>query len=223
MSTKNGIFFFRSFYDVGGRLTPKDRLAYYDAILGYAFEDIEPKNLKGFPEIGFISAKPVLDADKQKYINGQKAAGFGKLGGRPKKENNPGGFEENNPGGFEKGKASENPLNNKNKNIKQEQENNSEVADAPVNVKRFVKPSINEIAAYCKERGNDIDAAAFFDYYESKGWKVGGNPMKDWKAAVRNWERMAIDRRGINRKAIGNRGDIPRDPSEFLKDGGFKV
>ena len=55
--------------------------------------------------------------------------------------------------------------------------------------KKFVKPSIEQISDYCKERQNRIDPQKFFDYYESNGWKVGKNPMKDWKAAVRTWER----------------------------------
>lgn len=54
--------------------------------------------------------------------------------------------------------------------------------------KRFQKPTIEEIAAYCEERGNNIDAQQFYDFYESKGWRVGNQPMKDWKAAVRTWE-----------------------------------
>lgn len=53
----------------------------------------------------------------------------------------------------------------------------------------FSKPSIQDIQAYCTERGNGINAERFYDTYESKGWKVGTAPMKDWKAAVRNWER----------------------------------
>lgn len=52
----------------------------------------------------------------------------------------------------------------------------------------FVKPTVEEIAGYCAERGNGIDARHFYDYYESNGWKVGRNPMRDWKATVRNWE-----------------------------------
>lgn len=64
----------------------------------------------------------------------------------------------------------------------------------PTNQKRFVKPSLDEVKAYCQERGNSIDAERFIDYYESTGWKVGGKAaMKDWKAAVRNWERRRID------------------------------
>lgn len=53
--------------------------------------------------------------------------------------------------------------------------------------RRFVKPTIEQIAAYCKEKGYDVDAERFFNYYESKGWVVGKSPMKDWKAAVRTW------------------------------------
>nr|DAV56262.1 MAG TPA: helix-turn-helix domain protein [Caudoviricetes sp.] len=55
--------------------------------------------------------------------------------------------------------------------------------------KRFAPPTLAEVSDYCKERGNSIDPQRFIDYYESNGWKVGRNPMKDWKAAVRNWER----------------------------------
>ena len=55
--------------------------------------------------------------------------------------------------------------------------------------KRFVKPTIEEVEAYCQERGKGVDAQRWYDYYSSNGWKVGKNPMKDWKAAVRTWER----------------------------------
>jgi phage replisome organizer N-terminal domain protein len=55
--------------------------------------------------------------------------------------------------------------------------------------KRFEKPTLSEIEQYCIERKNNVNAEQFFDYYESNGWKVGKNSMKDWKAAVRTWER----------------------------------
>ena len=55
--------------------------------------------------------------------------------------------------------------------------------------KRFTAPTIEDVKAYCKERGNRVDPERFIDYYTSNGWKVGKNPMKDWKAAVRTWER----------------------------------
>ena len=57
----------------------------------------------------------------------------------------------------------------------------------PAKPKKFQKPTIEQIKAYCLEAGKNIDAEAFFDFYEAKGWVVGKAPMKDWKAAVRNW------------------------------------
>lgn len=66
-------------------------------------------------------------------------------------------------------------------------------ADAPSNPQKktaiFKKPTAEEVRQYCEERNNSIDADTFWDYYESNGWKVGRSPMKDWKAAVRTWER----------------------------------
>lgn len=58
---------------------------------------------------------------------------------------------------------------------------------------RFSKPTLEDIKAYCNERGNNVDAEHFYDYYEANGWKVGKNPMKDWKASVRTWERNGYD------------------------------
>ena len=55
--------------------------------------------------------------------------------------------------------------------------------------KYFNKPKLSEVKDYCLERNNNIDAEAFIDFYESKGWMVGKNKMKDWKAAVRTWEK----------------------------------
>ncbi len=52
----------------------------------------------------------------------------------------------------------------------------------------FIVPSLQEVSGYCQERNNNVDSQKFFDFYESKGWMVGKNKMKDWKAAVRTWE-----------------------------------
>lgn len=56
-------------------------------------------------------------------------------------------------------------------------------------IKKFIKPTIEEIKTYCDERNNNIDAELFFNHYESNGWMVGKNPMKDWKASVHTWEK----------------------------------
>lgn len=63
----------------------------------------------------------------------------------------------------------------------------------PKRGKRFTPPTVDEVRAYCRERSNNVDAEKFVDFYTAKGWKVGKNPMKDWKAAVRTWERRATD------------------------------
>ena len=59
---------------------------------------------------------------------------------------------------------------------------------------RFTPPTLEEVAEYCRERGNSVDAEHFVDYYNANGWKVGKNPMKDWRAAVRNWEKRDADK-----------------------------
>ena len=54
---------------------------------------------------------------------------------------------------------------------------------------KFKKPDIEEIKTYCKSRNNKVDGEQFLNYYESKGWKIGKTPMKNWKAAIRTWEK----------------------------------
>ena len=58
-----------------------------------------------------------------------------------------------------------------------------------INNKRFTPPTLDEVRDYCNERKNNIDPESFINFYESKGWFVGKNKMKDWKAAVRTWEK----------------------------------
>ena len=75
------------------------------------------------------------------------------------------------------------------KDIKIEKEIHSSAKSTTTKRKRFEKPTLSEIKEYCIERGNKVDAQHFFDYYESNGWRVGKNSMKNWQAAVRTWER----------------------------------
>lgn len=66
-----------------------------------------------------------------------------------------------------------------------------EAALQPQKRKRFIPPTVEEVAQYCKERANGIDAQKFVDYYTANGWVQGrqGKPVKDWKACVRTWEK----------------------------------
>jgi hypothetical protein len=61
--------------------------------------------------------------------------------------------------------------------------------------KRFTPPTVDEVRAYCLERGNCVNPQRFVDYYSSNGWMVGKNKMKDWKAAVRTWEQKESNSR----------------------------
>lgn len=77
----------------------------------------------------------------------------------------------------------------------------------------FSPPSLQEVQEYCKERGNNIDAESFIDFYESKGWMVGSSKMKNWKAAVRTWENREKKVKG-NGKELGGTGtdySVPDD------------
>jgi hypothetical protein len=91
-------------------------------------------------------------------------------------------------------KYSKNPLNkNKSKNKSKSKIKEYIGTDEPSAHARFIKPTPKEISAYCQERQNSIDPSKFFDYYEANGWMVGKNPMKDWKAAIRSWEKNGYD------------------------------
>lgn len=97
----------------------------------------------------------------------------------------------------EKTKKSESDKKNKNSEIPKvyvkDNDKDNDIKENPLTgVKekreRFSPPTVEEVSAYCKERRNSVDAQRFVDFYASKGWRVGQNPMKDWKAAVRTWE-----------------------------------
>jgi len=74
-------------------------------------------------------------------------------------------------------------------NLRMENENENINKDIIDNKRRFKKPTVAEVKEYCKERKNKIDAEAFVAFYESKGWKVGNQPMKSWKASIITWEK----------------------------------
>lgn len=85
--------------------------------------------------------------------------------------------------------------------------------------KRFIRPTIEEVRAYCSERGNGVSPEAFCDFYESKGWFVGKNLMKDWRAAVRTWEKR--DGRGARKTAAGSPATLGVD--EWIDEEGTRL
>ena len=94
----------------------------------------------------------------------------------------------------------------------------------PQRVTRFQKPTVVEVREYIVEQNFGVDAQAFCDFYESKGWKVGNSPMKDWKAAVRNWERK--NKHGVSQKMMTTSEEIFNHNFNHLQslfDGGEDV
>lgn len=79
---------------------------------------------------------------------------------------------------------------------------------------RFTPPTLNEVRDYCFSRNNNVDPERFIDYYTSNGWKVGKNSMKDWKAAVRTWERSS-DAKPVKQSSGNVFLDIANDEDIF--------
>ena len=77
-----------------------------------------------------------------------------------------------------------------------------ETADTPPRASRFTPPSVEEVRVYCAERKNNVDPERFVDFYASKGWLVGKSKMKDWRAAVRSWERSDSQQKMTNKDRI---------------------
>ena len=186
---KDSIIFYRSFYDAISKFPDKDQLILFKAVISYGLDLIEPDftgaEYQTFVEAVWDGIRPQLSANYRRFLNGNK--GGAPVGNR----NNPNGrrgkktnleLTENQP--------NENVKDNINANEKDSIESAKASPSAPTHKReRFVKPSLSEIEEYCMSRSNGIDASKFFDFYESKGWKVGNQPMKDWRACVRTWER----------------------------------
>lgn len=84
-----------------------------------------------------------------------------------------------------------------------------------VRAARFTPPAADEVRDYCRERGNSVDAERFVDFYTAKGWKVGKNPMKDWKAAVRTWEKEDGDGKRRSQPRGVDREEAQRSDSKW--------
>ena len=176
-------------------LSDAERGRLFMSMLQYASTG-EAWTLSGAERFVWPIAKQNIDRAQAEL---EKRAENGRKGGRPKKANESG---EKQPKAKESKKKQ--TKDNKDKDKDKDKENNiiplSPNGDIPPKgertpAKRFVKPTAEEVRAYCAERGNHVDAQAFVDFYEAKGWKVGSSPMKDWKAAVRTWEKRDAERK----------------------------
>ena len=168
------ISIFESYYEAARDLPAEDFKKFFTAIFEKAFYDNDVE-LEGLAKTMFTLVKPILEKSLQLSAIRSEA---GKLGGRPAKAN--GKQTESKP------KANQKQTESKRKADKdkdKDKDKKTEVASA-----RFVKPTLEEVADYCRQRNNGIDAESFIAFYESKGWKIGTSPMKNWKAAIITWE-----------------------------------
>ena len=179
--------FYASFYKAIQRIRNKTaRCAAYDAIANYALTGEMPDVTK-LPDAAaavFEIAQPVLDSSRKKAESGSK-------GGESKPKAN--ASKQQASGKQEKEQEQE-----KEQMLKENIEKKSRVV--------FKAPTVEEVAAYCRERNNGIDPTAFIDYYQQQKWKLSnGNPMSDWRAAVRNWEH----RHKNDRPTVAKRNNVP--------------
>ena len=196
MNERTQFTFYASFFDAVSRIKKKaDRADAYDAICAYALREEDPdfSKMSDAAQIAFLLIRPNLDSSRRKAKSG-KDGGSKKANG---KQN--GSKQEANC------KQEEDESEKKKEKEKEGEIENECYPPTPLSggakAKRFIPPTVDEVASYCQERGNGIDPEAFVDFYASKGWMVGKNPMKDWKAAVRTWERSE----GRGTSGAGNR------------------
>lgn len=190
---KISVIFYRDWYDIINDLPTEERLEVYEAIMRYAFDGLEPQDryIKAVTRSMFVAInrdgnryeercernrrnamnrwRNRLDANDANASDGKHSV----------QSHTTATYNENEK---ENGNENEPPT-----NVVGEKEKEKVSTDTPKK-KSFVKPSVEQVAAYCKERENYVNAEDFVNFYESKGWVVGKAPMKDWKAAVRTWE-----------------------------------
>ena len=178
------------------------RLEVYDAIIEYVASGTLSE-LKPMARIAFSFIKKEIDYNEQRYqdvVNKRSEAG--KRSAESRNNNKSTNSTNVNKCQQASTNATDNVNDNDNDNDLKKgnksndlfpKENETLFPDSQTQAskptKKFSPPTLQDVQAYCKERNNTVDAEHFLAYYQANGWKVGKNPMKDWRAAVRTWER----------------------------------
>lgn len=188
MESRKQFTFYRSYYDAIRMLPKKDRADVLLAVCAYALDGEKP-DLNGTASAIFTLILPTLDVSRRKSENGSRGGKTKQTASKPQANSEQG----ENPSEKEKEKEGEIEIEKEVENecylppISPLQGENA--ADKPPQTVRFSPPTVEEVWAYCQERQNGIDAQTFVDFYAAKGWMIGKNRMKDWRAAVRTWEK----------------------------------
>ena len=211
MEDRKQFTFYASFHEAAQALQSlEERAALYEAICDYALYGTDPK-LSGTAAAMFGLIRPNLDSSRRKAENrlGKKQTGN-------KQKTNQHQIEKKREDERKKEKESKSKSESKKENeyyvLGGAGGDDTPPADKPPKTRAFVPPSVEEVRAYCLERGNGIDSQYVVDYYDARGWMIGKNKMKDWRAAVRTWERNNSS--GFERKEETPIGDdsAPYDP-----------
>lgn len=183
---RDSVAFYRSFAEAIKTLPEEEQLKALWAIIDYGLDDITPEEY-GIHTAIFLMAKPQIDANNKRYQNGTKG---GRPITKPKPNHNQTETKAEPNHNQSRTKAEPNLNNNLNNNLNDNLNVNVKVKDKESVCTRFVPPTHQDVSDYCQEKGyTNVDIERFIDFYASKGWMVGKNKMKDWKAAVRNWNR----------------------------------
>lgn len=169
-------------------LNDAERGRLFTALLEYSKLGATEK-LSGNERFVFPGLRSQIDRDRENYeAKCKKMSENGRSGGRPQKAN---GFYENHLllEKAEKAKEKEKEKEKEKTKTKDMEKESVEKAAKPPRT-RFIAPDVDSVRAYCQEKGFSVDPERFVDYYTANGWHAGKFPMQDWKAAVRNWERM---------------------------------
>lgn len=171
--------FFQNFKETADKLPDDLRLKFYDAMTDYVFNGVEPED--SLINALITAIKPSLDKTDER---GGAREGSGRKSNEIKNnQNNSKEIKTNqNNQSFQE---TETETETRNGSIEKENIEKEKVAKAPI---RFHKPTLDEVREYIKQKGYSFSAEQFYAYYESNGWKVGRNPMKDWKMACVTWQ-----------------------------------
>ncbi len=173
---------FDSYIEAGQELTKAEKAEYYVAIIEYLAYQREPQFKKTAPKAIFTAIKPSMDETRKRSEGGKK--------GMEKRYQNKQKLDsESGDNSLTNSLTSyvTNPITKSNSNSNSKKTPSNEGVKKP---SHFSPPNVDEVKAYAGSLDRDtsgFDPQRFVDYYTSNGWKVGRNPMKDWKATVRNW------------------------------------
>lgn len=159
----------------------------FRGLLRYSMTKEQPQGLQGREEIVFDIYSQQIDRDIEAYERQVEAGrSNGQKGGRPRK--NPPGFSET-PRVFEKTQKTQDKGKDKGEE-KDKGKDKGEGGSKRAREARFTPPSLEDVAGYARQNGWGPEAFCperFVDFYTAKGWRIGKDPMQDWKAAARSW------------------------------------